>query len=66
MATYKFYYSTDEVSSLEEVYTSSFNIKQIEQEFRTFKGNVDIIRRIDILNDPDNINTDEALGIKRY
>ena len=62
MATYKFYYSTNEISSLEEIYTSSSNIKDVEQVFRNEKGNVVKIKQIDILADPDQINTDEALG----
>jgi hypothetical protein len=62
MATYKFYYSTNEISSLEETYTSSSNIKNVEQVFKNEKGNVVEVKRIDILADPDQINTDEALG----
>ena len=64
MATYKFYYSTSIISSLEEVYNCSVNIKKVEQEFRSVKGDVDKVTRIDILADPDLINTDEALGEK--
>ena len=62
MATYKFYYSTNEISSLEENYNSNSNIKDVEQVFRNEKGNVVKVKRIDILADPDQINTDEALG----
>jgi len=62
MAIYKFYYSTNEISSLEEVYISNSNIKDVEQVFRNEKNNVDKVKRIDILEDPDKINTDEALG----
>ena len=65
MATYRFYYSTSSISSLEENYTSSLNIKEVEQEFRSVKGDVDTVRRIDIVSDPDLINTDEALGFNR-
>ena len=65
MATYKFYYSTNEISSLEENYESSENIKNVESVFRNEKGNVESIKRIDILADPDEINTDEALGYTR-
>jgi hypothetical protein len=61
MATYRFYYSTNEISSLEENYNSSSNIKDVEQVFRNEKGNVVKVKRIDILADPDQINTDEAL-----
>ena len=62
MATYKFYFSTSSIRSLEVNYTSSANIKEVEQEFRSIKGDVDTVRRIDIVSDPDLINTDEALG----
>ena len=65
MATYKFYYSTNEISSLEENYESSENIKNVETAFRNEKGNVESIKRIDILADPDEINTDEALEYTR-
>ena len=65
MATYKFYYSTNEISSLEENYESSENIKNVESVFRNEKGNVESIKRIDILADPDEINTDEALEYTR-
>jgi hypothetical protein len=65
MATYKFYYSTSIISSLEEVYNSSVNIIKVRQEFKSIKGDVDTIKRIDILADPDLINTDEALGFNR-
>jgi len=65
MATYKFYYSTNEISSLEENYESSENIKNVETAFRNEKGNVESIKRIDILADPNEINTDEALGYVR-
>ena len=62
MATYRFYYSTNEISSLEENYNSSSNIKDVEQVFRNEKGNVVKVKRIDILADPDQINTNESLG----
>ena len=65
MATYKFYYSTSIISSLEEVYNSSVNIMKVRQEFKSVKEDVDTITRIDILADPDLINTDEALGFNR-
>ena len=65
MATYKFYYSTSIISSLEEVYNSSVNIMKVRQEFKSVKGDVDTITRIDILADPYLINTDEALGFNR-
>jgi hypothetical protein len=65
MATYKFFYSTNEIASLEENYESSENIKNVETAFRDDKGNVESISRIDIIADPDLINTDEALGYVR-
>ena len=65
MAIYKFYFSTSENNNLEENYTSSVNIKSVDQEFKNEKGNVISITRIDILSDPDLINTDEALGYTR-
>ena len=65
MATYKFYYSTSTTTSLEETYISSVNIKEVEQEFRFIKENVTSVSRIDIVADPDLINTDEALGYER-
>ena len=49
MATYKFYYSTTEIASLEENYESSENIKNVETAFRNDKGNVESITRIDHL-----------------
>jgi hypothetical protein len=65
MAVYKFYFSTSENNNLEETYTSSVNIKTVDQEFKNQKENVISITRIDILSDPDKINTDEALGYTR-
>jgi hypothetical protein len=65
MATYKFYYSTSNINSLEETYNSSVNIMKVRQEFKSVKEDVDTITRIDILADPDLINTDEALGFNR-
>jgi len=65
MAVYKFYFSTSENSNLEETYTSSINIKTVEEEFKKEKGNVISITRIDILSDPEKINSDEALGYVR-
>ena len=37
MAVYKFYFSTSENSNLEETYTSSTNIKTVDQEFKNKK-----------------------------
>ena len=65
MAVYKFYFSTSENNNLEENYTSSVNIKSVDQEFKNEKGNIISITRIDILSDPEKINSDEALGYVR-
>ena len=65
MATYRFNYLTNENNSLEENYESSENIKNVKSAFINYKGNVMSIQRIDILEDPDEINTDEALGYVR-
>ena len=65
MATYKFYFSTTSEDNLEEEYVSNTNIKDIDTEFKINKGNITKITRIDIIDDPDNINTDEALGYER-
>ena len=65
MATYRFYYLTNENNSLEENYESSENIKNIEASFINYKGNIASVKRIDILEDPDQINTDESLGYIR-
>ena len=65
MATYKFYYSTMENPNIEEEYVSNYSIKEVDQVFKQEKGNVQSITRIDILADPDLINTDEALGYVR-
>jgi hypothetical protein len=65
MATYKFYYLTNENNSLEENYESSENIENVKSVFINYKGNIMSVQRIDILEDPDQINTDEALGYIR-
>ena len=65
MATYRFNYLTNENNFLEENYESSENIKNVKSAFINYKGNVMSIQRIDILEDPDEINTDEALGYIR-
>ena len=65
MATYRFYYLTNEKNSLEENYESSENIKNVGSAFINYKGNIMSIQQIDILEDPDQINTDEALGYIR-
>jgi hypothetical protein len=37
MATYNFYFSTEQSSNLAEEYTSSFNINEVQQEFKDIK-----------------------------
>jgi len=62
-ATYKFYYlvSGNDVYQQKE-YISSYNINQVRPYFLTENPNAVKIDRIDILADPDGLNTDEALG----
>jgi hypothetical protein len=63
MATYKFYYLiTGNNSVQEKEYVSSYNINQVKPYFLNDTPNVTKVDRIDILADPDGINTDEALG----
>jgi hypothetical protein len=62
-ATYKFYYSVlgkDVIQQKE--YISSYNINQVKPYFLSDTPNVTKVDRIDILADPDGLNTDEALG----
>ena len=58
MAKYKIYYTEDGVDKTEE-YTSSTDIKGIHEEFGKD------IYRIDILEDAEEINSDEKLGYTR-
>jgi hypothetical protein len=63
MATYKFYYLiTGNNNVQEKEYVSSYNINQVKPYFLNDTSNVTKVDRIDILADPDGINTDEALG----
>jgi len=59
MAKYKIYYIEDGKDKIEEI-TSSKNIIDIDKQFDNKQPS-----RIDILEDPDGINTDEALGYTR-
>jgi len=59
MATYKIYYKEDGKDVIEEI-TSSKNIIELDKQL----GNKQTYR-IDILEDPDEINTREALGYTR-
>ena len=62
-ATYKFYYLVSGNDSIQEKeYISSYNINQVKPYFLTETANVVKVDRIDILTDPDGLNTDEALG----
>jgi hypothetical protein len=63
MATYKFYYLISGSNDVQQKeYISSYNINQVKPYFLTDTPNVTKVDRIDILADPDGINTDEALG----
>ena len=59
MAKYKIYYIEDGKDKTEEI-TSSKNIVELDQQLNNKKP-----YRMDILEDPDEINTDEALGYTR-
>jgi hypothetical protein len=62
-ATYKFYYLVSGNDAIQEKeYISSYNINQVKPYFLTETTNVVKVDRIDILADPDGLNTDEALG----
>ena len=61
MATYKFYYLISGSNDVQQKeYISSYNINQVKPYFLTDTPNVTKVDRIDILADPDGINTDEA------
>jgi len=63
MATYKFYYLISGSNNVQQKeYVSSYNINQVKPYFLNDTPNVTKVDRIDILADPDGINTDEALG----
>jgi hypothetical protein len=63
MATYKFYYLISGNNDVQQKeYVSSYNINQVKPYFLNDTLNVTKVDRIDILADPDGINTDEALG----
>jgi hypothetical protein len=62
-ATYKFYYHINGSNNVEQKeYISSYNINQVKPYFLNDTPSVTKVDRIDILADPDGINTDEALG----
>ena len=63
MATYKFYYLISGSNDVQQKeYISSYNINQVKPYFLNDTPNVTKVDRIDILADPEGINTDEALG----
>ena len=59
MAKYKIYYIEDGKDKTEEI-TSSKNIVELDQQLNNKQP-----YRMDIIEDPDGINTDEALGYTR-
>jgi hypothetical protein len=62
-ATYKFYYFISGNNNIQEKeYVSPQNIINVRRYFLGENQNVNKIERIDILNDPDGINTNKALG----
>jgi hypothetical protein len=65
MALYKFYYFISGNNNIQEKeYTSPHNINNVKPYFLGENQNVIKVEKIDILADPDGINTDEALGYK--
>ena len=63
MATYKFYYLVSGNNNVQQKeYVSSYNINQVKPYFLNDTPSATKVDRIDILADPDGINTDEALG----
>ena len=65
MATYKFYYLVNGNNVVQQKeYISSYNINQVRPYFLNDTPNVTKVDRIDILADPEGVNTDEALGYK--
>jgi len=64
MATYKVYYYVSGNNSLKQKeYTSSVNVNKLSSYLLSQDPTITKIQRIDILADPDGINTDKALGI---
>ena len=62
MATYKMYYDNGDGVIHNKEYVSEKNIDNVVEEFMSKNLAVTIVVRIDILEDPDGINTNEALG----
>ena len=62
-ATYKFYYFIPSNNTIQEKeYVSSHNILNVKPYFLGENPSAIKVERIDILADPDGLNTDEALG----
>jgi len=62
-ATYKFYYYISGNNTIQKKdYVSPHNITKVKSYFLGENQNVNKIERVDILTDPDGINTDKALG----
>lgn len=62
-ATYKFYYTLSGNSTVQKKdYISSVNVNNVAVYFLSDNPNVSKIERIDIIADPNGINTDHALG----
>ena len=65
-ATYKFYYTISGNNTIQKKeYVSPHNITKVKSYFLGENQNVTKVERIDILADPDGINTDKALGYNR-
>ena len=62
MATYKMYYDNGDGVIHNKEYISEKNIDNVVEEFMSNNLAVTNVVRIDILADPDSINTDESLG----
>ena len=62
MATYKMYYDNGDGVIHNKEYVSEKNIDNVVEEFMSKNLAVTIVVRIDILEDTDGINTNEALG----
>jgi hypothetical protein len=62
-ATYKFFYYISNNNSIQQKeYVSPHNIQNVAPYFLGENPSAIKVERIDILADPDGINTDEALG----
>lgn len=65
-ATYKFYYIESGNPNIQnKEYNSSINVTKVSSKFLSDNPNIIKINRIDILSDPEGINTDRSLGYDR-